>query len=55
VRASLAGLPGQPKAEFQRGLLTLTFPPAPQAQITAAINRVLAIPEVTRLRANLPP
>lgn len=55
VRASLAGLPAEPKAEFQRGLLTLTFPRASQAQVTAAINKALTVPEVTRLRANLPP
>lgn len=55
VRATLAGLPAQPKAEFQRGLLTLTFPRGNQSEVTAAINKALAVPEVTRLRANLPP
>jgi len=55
VRAAVAGLPAQPKAEFQRGLLTLTFPNSSQPEITAAINRALAVPEVNRLRANLPP
>lgn len=55
VRAAVAGLPAQPKAEFNRGLLTLTFPPGSQSEATAAINKVLTVPEVTRLRANLPP
>ena len=55
VRAAVAGLPIQPKAEFQRGLLTLTFPPARQSEVTAAINRALAVPEVNRVRANLQP
>jgi len=55
VRAAVAGLPAQPKAEFQRGLLTLTFPPATQSEVTAAINRVLSVSEVNRVRANLQP
>ena len=55
VRAAIAGLPAQPKAEFNRGLLTLTFPPGTQSEATAAINKALTVPEVTRLRANLPP
>jgi hypothetical protein len=55
VRASLTGLPAEPKAEFQRGLLTLTFPRASQAQVAAAINKALTVPEVTHLRANLTP
>jgi hypothetical protein len=54
VRAAVAGLPAQPKAEFNRGLLTLTFPPGSQGEATTAINKALTIPEVTRLRANLP-
>ena len=55
VRAAVAGLPAQPKAEFQRGLLTLTFPPGSQGEAATAINKALTVPEVTRLRANLPP
>ena len=55
VRAAVAGLPAPPQAEFQRGLLTLTFPRGSQGEITTAINQALAVPEVTRLRANLPP
>jgi hypothetical protein len=54
VRAAVAGLPAQPKAEFNRGLLTLTFPPGSQGEVTTAINKALTVPEVTRLRANLP-
>ena len=54
VRASVASLPNPPEAEFRQGLLTLTFPPGSQSEATAAINKALSIPEVTRLRANLP-
>lgn len=55
VRAAVAGLPAQPKAEFRRGLLTLTFLDGTQPEIAAAINRALSVPEVTKLRATLPP
>jgi hypothetical protein len=55
VRAAMAGLPAPPKAEFQRGLLTLTFGQASSEQIASAVNRAIEVPEVTRLRANLPP
>jgi hypothetical protein len=55
VRAAVAGLPAQPQAEFQRGLLTLTFPRGTQPEVATAINRTLAIPEVTRLRVIPPP
>jgi hypothetical protein len=55
VRAAVAGLPAPPKAEFQRGVLTLTFPRGTQPEVTIAINRALTVPQVTRLRANLPP
>jgi hypothetical protein len=55
VRAAVAGLPVQPKAEFNRGLLTLTFPPGSKTEATTAINKALSVPEVTRLRANLAP
>jgi hypothetical protein len=55
VRAAIAGLPAPPKAEFQRGLLTLTFGQASSEQIASAVNRAIEVPEVTRLRANLPP
>jgi len=55
VRAAIAGLPAPPKAEFQRGLLTLTFGQATSEQIASAVNRAIEVPEVTRLRANLPP
>ena len=55
VRAAVAGLPAQPKTEFQRGLLTLTFPRGTQAEVAAAVNRALAIPEVSRLQVILAP
>lgn len=54
VRAAVAGLPAQPQAEFQRGLLTLDFARGSQSEINTAINKALGVPEVTRLRANLP-
>ena len=50
VRAAVAGLPAQPKAEFQRGLLTLTFPRGTQAEMAAAVNRAFAVPEVSRIQ-----
>jgi hypothetical protein len=46
----VAGLPAQPKAEFQRGLLTLTFPRGTQAEMAAAVNRAFAVPEVSRIQ-----
>ncbi len=55
VRAAVAGLPAQPKTEFQRGLLTLTFPRGTQAEVAAAVNRALAVPEVSRLQVIPPP
>jgi outer membrane biosynthesis protein TonB len=55
VRAAVAGLPAQPKAEFQRGLLTLTFPRGTQPEVAAAINRAIELPEVNRLRVIPPP
>ena len=50
VRATVAGLPAQPKAEFQRGLLTLTFPNGTEAEVEAAVKRALAVPEVRRIQ-----
>ena len=50
VRASVAGLPHPPQAEFRQGLLTLTFPSGSKADATAAINKALAVPEVTRVQ-----
>ena len=55
VRAAVAGLPAQPKTEFQRGLLTLTFPRGTQAEVAAAVNRALAVPEVSRIQVILAP
>ncbi len=49
VRAAVAGSPAAPRAEFRRGLLTLTFGRGTNAEIAAAINRAIAVPEVTRL------
>jgi hypothetical protein len=54
VRAAVAGLPAQPRAEFQRGLLTLTFPRGTGPEVAAAVNRAIEVPEVTRLRV-IPP
>ena len=53
VRAAVAGLPAQPKAEFQRGLLTLTFPRGTHAEMAAAVNRAFAVPEVSRIQVVL--
>jgi hypothetical protein len=55
VRAAVAGLPAQPKAEFQRGLLTLTFTRGTQAEMAAAVNRAFAVPEVSRIQVIPPP
>ncbi len=55
VRAAVAGLPAQPKTEFQRGLLTLTFPRGTQAEVATAVNRALTVPEVSRLQVILAP
>jgi len=50
VRASLAALPNPPQAEFRQGLLTLTFREAPGEQVTTAVNRAIAVPEVARIQ-----
>ena len=55
VRAALTALPVRPQAEFQRGLLTLNFTKGTPTQISGVINRAMQLPEVQRLRANLPP
>lgn len=55
VRAALAGMPATPQAEFQNGLITLTFDRGTPQQIAAAVNRTLDTPEVSRLRVVLPP
>ncbi len=54
VRAAMAGLPAEPRAEFQRGLITLTFGQGSSAQIADAVNRAISVPEVHRLRVVLP-
>jgi hypothetical protein len=55
VRSAVADLPAQPKAEFQRGLLPLTFPRGKQAEVAAAVNRAFAVPEVSRIQVVLTP
>jgi hypothetical protein len=55
ARSAVAGLPAAPRTDFQQGMLTLTFDRGTPDQIAAAVNRVLDLPEITRLRANLPP
>lgn len=50
VRAAVSGLPNAPQAEFRQGLLTLSFKGASEEQISAAVNRTMAISEVTRVR-----
>lgn len=54
VRAALAGSRAAPKAEFRRGLLTLTFTRGTPAEVAEAINRALSVPEVQRLAAAVP-
>lgn len=49
VRAAVAGSPAAPRAEFYRGLLTLTFGRGTNPEIAAAINRAIAVPEVSRM------
>ncbi len=49
VRAAVAGSPAGPKAEFHRGLITLTFMRGTSQEIAAAVNRAIAVPEVLRL------
>ncbi len=53
VRAAVAGSPAAPKAEFRRGLLTLTFPGGTTQEIAAAVNRAIAVPEVSKLGVQL--
>lgn len=53
VRAAVAGSPAAPRAEFRRGVLTLSFGRGTNAEIAAAINRAIAVPEVTRMEVLL--
>lgn len=53
VRAELAKSPIEPKAEFLKGILTLTFDRGTSAEVAADINRTLDIPEVAALNALL--
>lgn len=50
VRAAVAGLPAPPQAEFRQGLLTLRFRETTPDQVTAAVNRAMSVPEVTRVQ-----
>ena len=50
VRAAVADLPAPPQAEFRQGLLTLKFREATSDQVTAAVNRTMSVPEVTRVQ-----
>ena len=50
VRASVADLPNPPQAEFRQGLLTLTFPAGSLGEVSSAVNRAMAVPEVTRVQ-----
>lgn len=55
VRAAVAGLPAPPQAEFRQGLLTLRFRETTPDQVTAAVNRAMSVPEVTRVQVILAP
>ena len=54
VRTTLNNSPATPQASFQRGELHLLFDRGSNEQIASTINRVLTVPEVTRLHATLP-
>ncbi len=49
VRDALADSPIEPKAEFLKGTLTLTFDKGTSVEMARDINRTIAIPEVARL------
>lgn len=49
VRDALADSPVAPKAEFLKGMLTLTFNKGTSAEIARDINRAIAVPEVAKL------
>lgn len=49
VRDALADSPALPKAEFLKGMLTLTFGKGTSAEIARDINRAIAVPEVAKL------
>lgn len=49
VRDALADSPAAPKAEFLKGMLTLTFGKGTSAEIARDINRAIAVPEVAKL------
>ena len=50
VRSAVADLPAPPQAEFRQGLLTLKFREATPGQVSAAVNRVMALPDVARVQ-----
>jgi hypothetical protein len=49
VRSAVAGSPAAPEAAFRNGQLTLAFRRGSPSEVAAAVNRALAVPEVTRL------
>jgi hypothetical protein len=54
VRAALSGSTPEPRTEFRRGLLSLSFDQGNPSQIASSINRALSVPEVNRLVVDLP-
>jgi hypothetical protein len=55
VRANLAGSPAKPRAEFRRGLLTLTFDSGNNAEIAAAVRSAMNTPDTGAMGVYLNP
>ena len=55
VRANLAGSAAKPRAEFRRGLLTLTFDGGNNAEIAAAVRRAMNTPDTGAMGVYLNP
>ena len=55
VRANLSGSPAKPRAEFRRGLLTLTFDGGNNAEIAAAVRRAMNTPDTGAVGVYLNP
>ncbi|MFZ4483338.1 MAG: hypothetical protein ACOYOL_05075 [Chthoniobacterales bacterium] len=53
VRATVAGQPAEPTAEFSSGALTLTFTRGSPEEVASTINRAIAVPEVLQVRVVL--